>query len=139
MISLSLYCIPLSNRGYIFIFPLLVGISTIFISQFNQEFKITLSFLLNLLGEKKFVKSVKPFRHKINKPNAKLSTRYWFICLYSIIICYNIFVTYFLISFRIFLALKLSKYVQLFSFTYNHIQWVSLAALSLLLDKLLRQ
>ena len=69
MISLSLYCIPLSNRGYIFIFPLLVGISTIFISQFNQEFKITVSFLLNLLGEKKFVKSVKPLLLDITSIN----------------------------------------------------------------------
>ena len=66
MISLSLYCIPLSNGGYIFIFPLLVGIS---ISQFNQEFKITVSFLLNLLGEKKFVKSVKPLLLDITSIN----------------------------------------------------------------------
>ena len=61
---------------------------------FWTYFNIILSFFLYSFWENKFVYSSKLlWNHEINNPNTKVFTHFWIKCLYSINICYNIFVS----------------------------------------------
>ena len=60
--------------------------------------------------------------NKINKSNAKVSTHYRFLCLYAIIICYDVSVSYKVFNFFWNVVnSKANKIVTLLPFTYKAI------------------
>ena len=75
--------------------------------------------LFTLIRRNKFVYSNKPL-HKINKSNAKISTHYRIACLYSINICYYIFISY---EFLFFFWNRLNSKATILHFQYSHVMW----------------
>ena len=75
--------------------------------------------------DNKFVKcQIFAFEHKINKSNAKVSTDYSIIDLYSEDICYDIFVAnkFFDFFWNVFNTQAINVCYTLLSFTYNETQ-----------------
>ena len=98
-----------------FAFPLLVEVSTIFISQFKKWFKFILSFV-KLLGENKFVKSVKLLPWSIKSINQKQKYSHKiksYVCILNIFFVMFLIPITCLISLGMCSNLELSKYFTL--------------------------
>ena len=82
-----------------------------------KYFSSILSFCSYSIGENEFEQSSKPLR-KINKSNTKVFTHYRIVYLYSINICFIIFVSYEL--FNLFWNMFNSKAVKVWCYFHSH-------------------